>query len=117
MLQPPPASPVAAEDELSSSPSFSAGGRCTPSTQPGGSLAGKESCRSLSIFASILLDTTEGVLRQRAEGDAERAQGLAGQSVVEPQNLCTAFVSQRPRLFPDQFLRAAREQNVRRAFG
>ena len=64
-----------------------------------------------------MLRAPKRVLRERAEGDPERAQRLAGQFLVGRQDLGAPRLGQRSRLLAHEFVRAARQQNVRRALG
>src|SRR5687767_4611967 len=69
----------------------------------------------LDAFVSLFV--LEGVGRQDARGDAEGAQGLAREVFIGLHNLCAALLRQWPFFLPESFVRAAREQHVRRAFG
>jgi hypothetical protein len=69
----------------------------------------------LDLLVEILMP--EVILRERAEGDAERPQGLLGEVVVGVQNGGPARGRERPRLLADEFMRAAPQQDVGRALG
>ena len=71
----------------------------------------------ISLDALIDFTTFECGRRQRAEGDAERAQRFAGQCFVAPQDFRPTLRRQSTALFSDQLLRTTREQYIRRALG
>ncbi len=69
------------------------------------------------LDALVNLVAPERVLRQRSEGDTERSQRFSRQVFIATRNLRAAFGRERSRLFADKLLRAAHEQDIRRAFG